>query len=63
MGWRVLRFNTPQIRDELETEYLPTIAENINRLGGLEEEDIIPRRINLDAPDGLQQLTLFDQFE
>jgi len=59
-GWRVLRFNTPQIREEMEGYCLPTVVENINRLGGVEEGRVVPRRIDLDAPGGLQQWGLFD---
>ena len=39
---------------------LPTIVENINRLGGVEEGKSVPRKIDLDAPPGMRQLTLFD---
>jgi very-short-patch-repair endonuclease len=59
-GWRVLRFNTRQIQEELAEYCLPTIVENINRLGGLEEHGIVPRKIDLDTPGGFQQMTLFD---
>ena len=60
LGWRVLRFNTFQIREEMDEYCVPTVVENVNRLGGLEEGGLVPRRIDLDAPGGLQQLTLFD---
>lgn len=59
-GWRVLRFNTPHIREQMDEYCLPTVAENINRLGGVDEGGLIPRRIDLNAPDGLQQMILFD---
>jgi hypothetical protein len=35
-------------------------VENINRLGGLDEGKTVPRKIDLDAPSGWQQLTLLD---
>jgi hypothetical protein len=61
MGWRVLRFNTPQIREQMGEYCLPRIVKNINRLGGVDEEGrFVPRWIDLDAPDGLEQLGLFD---
>ncbi|UCC64296.1 MAG: DUF559 domain-containing protein, partial [Anaerolineae bacterium] len=60
VGWRVLRFNTSHIREEMEEYGLRTVVENINRLGGVEEGRLVPRRIDLDAPGGLQQLGLFD---
>ncbi len=60
MGWRVLRFNTAQIREQMEQYCLPTVIENINRLKGLEEGRIVPRRIDLGGPGTAQQLSLLD---
>jgi very-short-patch-repair endonuclease len=62
-GWRVLRFNTHHIREAMAEYCLPTIVKNINQLGGLEEQRIVPRKIDLESPGGLQQLTLFDSVE
>lgn len=59
VGWRILRFNTYHIQEEMVEYCLPTIVENINRLGGLEEGRLVPRRISLDGPDGWRQMTLF----
>ncbi len=59
-GWRVLRFNTHHIQEELANYCVPTVVENINRLGGLKEGGVIPRKIDLDAPGGWQQPSLFD---
>jgi very-short-patch-repair endonuclease len=59
-GWRILRFNTHQIQEEMAEYCLPAIVKNINRLGGLEEQGIVPRKIDLDMPSGWQQLTLAD---
>ena len=58
VGWGILRFNTHQIQEEMAEYCLPTVVKNINRLGGLEEQGIVPRKIHLDAPVGWQQLTL-----
>lgn len=58
-GWRILRFTTRQIRERMTEYTLPTIVENINRLGGIDEENQLPRRIDLN--DGPQQLNLFDE--
>lgn len=60
VGWRVLRFNTLHIREQMEGYCLPTVIENINRLGGVDEGQLMPRRIEIDPPGGLQQLGLFD---
>lgn len=34
-GWRTLRFNTRQVREQLGEYCIPTVLENIDRLGGL----------------------------
>ena len=54
-GWKVLRFNGKQIRERMQEHCLPTIKENINQLGGVDEGGITPRVI------GSNQLTLFDE--
>lgn len=56
-GWRILRFNGQQIREEMATYSLPIISENINRLGGLSTDRNIPRNVYLETPT---QLSLFD---
>ena len=60
VGWRVLRFNTTHIREKMEKYCLPTVVDNINRLGGAEEGQLAGRRFDLDAPRGYQQLLLDD---
>lgn len=56
-GWRVLRFNTYHVQEQLAEYCLPTVVENINRLGGLDEGGLVPRKVAL---DGSRQMTLFD---
>lgn len=58
-GWKVLRFGTHQIQEETVEYCLPIIVENINKLGGLEEGRIIPRKISLDESSAYQ-LSMFD---
>ena len=58
LGWHLLRFNTYQVREQLSDYCIPSIVENIARLGDLEEGGVIPRRIVL---GGSQQLSLFDE--
>jgi very-short-patch-repair endonuclease len=58
-GWKVLRFNTSQIREEAEQYCLSTVVENINKLGGLDEGKVMSMKINLNAPSGSKQLSLF----
>ena len=60
LGWSILRFNGHQIRETIAEYCVPTVLESINRLGGLTTEGLIPRRFDLDYPEGLQQLTLFE---
>jgi very-short-patch-repair endonuclease len=59
-GWKLLRFNTSQIREAMAEYCLPTIVENIDRLGGLEEQRVVPRKVSLDAQEGQRQLNLFE---
>jgi len=60
VGWRTFHFSTPQIKEQMEEYCVPTIVENINRLGGLEEGKTVPRKVDLKAPSGWQQLPLLD---
>ena len=59
-GWKVFRFNSHQVREEMAHYCLPTIVENVNKLGGLNEGRIVPRRVALDEPGVAHQLGLFD---
>lgn len=59
-GWSLLRFNTLQLRERMPEYCVPTIVDTVNSLGGLDEGGVIPRRIELNPPNGLQQLGLFD---
>ncbi|MFM8442937.1 MAG: endonuclease domain-containing protein [Methylococcus sp.] len=57
-GWRVLRFNTHQIKEDMSNYCIPIIAENINRLGGLNKNDSQGKIIKLKNTSS--QLDLFD---
>ena len=58
--WHVLRFNGQEIREAAGTYCVSRITELIGRLGGLQEETILPR-LFYEFPDGsAQQLTLFE---
>jgi very-short-patch-repair endonuclease len=59
-GWRLLRFNTPQIREQMAEYCVPKIADTINSLGGVDEGKLMPRKIDVNAPDSSRQLGLFD---
>lgn len=58
-GWKLLRFNTRQINEEMQHYCLPTIVENINKLGGVDEGRFIAHRITLDT-SAPTQTNLFD---
>jgi len=59
-GWDTLRFNTKHLSEKMAEYCIPTIVENINRLGGLKEEGRqLPRKINLNSSAEFVQLTLF----
>lgn len=58
-GWKLLRFGTSQVRDELADYCVPKIVDAINAMGGL-DEGAIPRRIPVKQPDGSYQTGLFD---
>jgi len=57
-GWKILRFSEKQIREQAASYCVETVSENINKLGGVDEGKIIPRKINLDK--GSYQPSLFD---
>ncbi|GBC63163.1 hypothetical protein DENIS_4156 [Desulfonema ishimotonii] len=58
-GWRVLRFTSRQVREEMESYCIGTISENISRLGGIEKGRSGGEKITL-KPGGGRQLGLFD---
>jgi very-short-patch-repair endonuclease len=60
VGWRVLRFGTREIQEQMASYCLPTIVDNINRLGGVDEGGVVRRKIELRAPDGVRQMTLWE---
>jgi very-short-patch-repair endonuclease len=57
-GWKIFRFSEKQIREQAASYCVETISENINKLGGVDEGKVIPRKINLDS--GSYQPSLFD---
>jgi hypothetical protein len=59
-GWKLLRFNTQQIREEMAQYCVPAIVKTVNKMGGVDEGGVLVRKIDLNAPDGLHQLGLFD---
>lgn len=58
VGWRVLRFTSRHIEQQAATYCIPTVANTINSLGGIDEGKIIPRKVRLGSE--FQQPSLFD---
>jgi very-short-patch-repair endonuclease len=42
-GWHILRFNSKQIREEMDSYCIPVIKKSINNQGGLTDEGLVPR--------------------
>ena len=59
-GWKLLRFNSRQIQEQMAEYCIPTVVETINKLGGVDEGGVVPRKIDLRGPDVSHQLGLFD---
>ena len=57
-GWRVLRFTTKQIQEQTIDYCVATVTQNINNLGGLDEGNVISRKIVV--TNGSYQPSLFD---
>jgi very-short-patch-repair endonuclease len=53
-GWRTLRFNTTQVKEQMGQYCIPTVVENIDRLGGLVEQAAPP--LLGDTAQGLKYL-------
>jgi len=56
-GWRILRFNTQQVHEQMADYCIPIVVKNINRLGGLKHESVAPKKIMLN--DKSSQFELF----
>lgn len=59
--WRVMRFNTTQIREQMESYCVPHIAKTVSELGGLEQSSETPRQYIPTSEGIVQQLMLFDR--
>jgi very-short-patch-repair endonuclease len=59
-GWKVLRFNGIQVREQMAQYCVPEIVRTVNRLGGLSEAEAPPPTY-VPTKDGIyQQLRLFE---
>jgi very-short-patch-repair endonuclease len=60
MGWRVLRYNGHQIRQQMAEYCLREVKETINTLGGLSDDGFVPRKFYTRGGESAQQLSLFE---
>jgi very-short-patch-repair endonuclease len=58
LGWHVLRFNSKQIREDIETYCIPEIQKTINREGGLSDDGLVGRVFY--PKTGATQFSLFE---
>jgi len=61
-GWSVIRFDSIQIREKMETYCIPTIKVNINKLGGIDFDETAMKRFLRQNP-GANYPTYFEEFE
>lgn len=59
-GWSILRFGTAQVMNQLDDYCIPKIVTKINALGGVDENGVIPRKIDFSTPNSSFQPGLFD---
>jgi hypothetical protein len=56
----VLRFNKAQVQENRAEYCVASIAENIRRLGGLDDQALVPRKFHATQDGVAQQLSLLD---
>jgi len=61
-GWSVIRFDSFQIKEKMETYCLPTIMTNVNNLGGIEFDETSMKRFLKQNP-GTNYPTYFEEYE
>ena len=59
-GWKLLRFNTKQVQEEMAEYCVPTIRENIKHLDGITDQMVTTPATDPSASLDWQQLMLFD---
>lgn len=61
-GWNIIRFNTQQISEKVDTYCIPLIKTNINKLGGINLDKEMTERF-LKINPGVYYPTYFEEFE
>lgn len=59
-GWNIIRFNSNQIREKINTYCIPQIMNNINNLGGIVYNQYFSKRFEDFNEDGDYQYNFFD---
>lgn len=57
-GWHILRFTSKQVREQMTEYCVPKVKDTIDRLGGLDVGNFLPRKLK--RPTGAYQPSLFD---
>ncbi|OGO76108.1 MAG: hypothetical protein A3K41_16355 [Chloroflexi bacterium RIFOXYD12_FULL_57_15] len=60
MGWKVLRFTTHQVQEEMQSYCIPEISDTIKRLGNLSDDGLVSRVFLKDGNKVVQQLSMFE---
>ena len=60
MGWKVLRFTTHQVQEEMQSYCIHEISETIKRLGNLSDDGLVSRVFLKDGNKVVQQLSMFE---
>ena len=60
LGYKVLRFTTNQVREEMAAYCVPEIVETVNRLGGVQDPHGAPRTYSNTKDGVVQQMNLFE---
>lgn len=58
VGWHILRFTSKQVREQMAEYCVPKVKDTIDRLGGLDVGNFLPRKFK--KPTGAYQPSLFD---
>jgi len=61
-GWSVIRFDSFQIKEKMQTYCLPTIMTNVNKLGGIDFDEESMKRF-IEQNPGLSYPTYFEEYE
>ena len=61
IGWRTLRFNGKQLREQMAEYCVGEIERTVNTLGGLSDDGLVPRVFYQQGHQSIQQLSMFER--